>query len=65
MATYYDVLGIDESASVEDIKRAYRRMALEHHPDRLALPGLQLRRALPSHACSQAGRGRVYILAHS
>jgi molecular chaperone DnaJ len=31
---YYEVLGIDRSASPEEIKRAYRRLAMEHHPDR-------------------------------
>ena len=31
---YYDVLGIDRGASDEDIKRAFRKLALEYHPDR-------------------------------
>ncbi len=31
---YYDVLGIDRSAAADAIKRAYRKLALEHHPDR-------------------------------
>lgn len=31
---YYDVLGIGKSASSEDIKKAYRKQALEWHPDR-------------------------------
>lgn len=31
---YYDVLGISKSASSEEIKRAYRKLALEWHPDR-------------------------------
>ena len=30
---YYKILGLDKSASAEDIKRAYKKLAVKYHPD--------------------------------
>ena len=36
----YQVLGVTEDASDQEVKKAYRRLMSEHHPDKLAARGV-------------------------
>ncbi|KAF2317985.1 hypothetical protein GH714_041310 [Hevea brasiliensis] len=48
---YYDILGLEKTCSVEDVRKAYRKLSLKVHPDKTRRPELKkLLKLSPRHS---------------
>ncbi len=47
---YYEVLGLTPSATIPEIRKAYRKMMSQYHPDRVATLGVELRKVASEKA---------------
>ena len=44
MRNYYDILDIKKNASSDEVKKAYRKLAMKYHPDKVSHLGDEFRK---------------------
>lgn len=66
-AAWYEVLEVDEDASADEIKAAYRRLMAQYHPDKVSSLGRELRELAEakSKSVTQAYRRGIHLRGES
>lgn len=59
MKRYYDILGLPENATKDQVKRAYRKLVMRYHPDRNPTPQGQVRFLLIQEAYDAISSGKL------
>lgn len=59
-SSYFDILGIPEGSAEAEIKKAYRRLAMEYHPDKNDAPEAQAKFIEVSEAYEQLLKGNTH-----
>uniref|UniRef100_A0A060T6N0 ARAD1C21472p n=1 Tax=Blastobotrys adeninivorans TaxID=409370 RepID=A0A060T6N0_BLAAD len=63
MVDFYQVLGVDRSSTQDEIRRAYRKLALKHHPDKSSGDDMMFKQVLEAHeTLSDPDKRRTYDL---
>ena len=52
-SNYYDILGLSRSATLDDIKKSYKKLAIKFHPDKNHAPqaGNAFKKVSAAYAC--------------